>query len=100
MQQVDLTVTVDRPLPAAQARILDIIDPRLSDLGYARRDKAAAVEYRPRFNGLVVIWLSRRLRNEHVTFTFDEQGPATEVRASGRLRDRARAEVTEALGGD
>jgi hypothetical protein len=100
MQPVDLKVTIDRPLPAAQARILDIIDPRLRALGYACRDKAAAVEYRPRFTGLVIIWLSRRLRNEHVTFTFGEQGPATEVRASGRLRDRARAEVTEALGGD
>jgi hypothetical protein len=34
-----------------------------------------------------------------VAFTFAEQGPVTDVRAAGRLRDRAQAEVTEALGG-
>jgi hypothetical protein len=100
MQPVDLTVTVDRPMPGAQARILNVIDPRLRALGYAPRSKATTVQYRPRFTGLVITWLNRRLRNEHVAFTFDEQGPVTEVRASGRLRDRARTEVTEALGGD
>ncbi len=34
-----------------------------------------------------------------MTFTFAEQGPVTEVRVAGQLRDRAHAEVTEALGG-
>jgi hypothetical protein len=32
-------------------------------------------------------------------FAFEQRGPVTEVRVTGKLRSRARAEVTEALGG-
>jgi hypothetical protein len=35
-----------------------------------------------------------------LTMTVAEQGPVTQVRAAGKLRDRAHAEVTEAFGGD
>ena len=55
--------------------------------------------YRPKFIGLPLVWLVRRLQNEHVAFTFTEHGPVTDVRAAGRLRGRAHTEVTEALGG-
>ncbi len=57
------------------------------------------MEYRPKFVGLVALWLIRRAMHEGVTFIFDPHGTATEVRAAGRLRDRAHAELTEALGG-
>ena len=45
------------------------------------------------------VWLVRRLQNEHVAFAFEQRGQVTDVRATGKLRDRAHAEVTEALGG-
>ena len=99
MQDIDLTVTVDQPMPQAQERILDRVDHRLRGVGLTRRVTPRGVEYRPKFIGLVAIWLIRRLRHESVTFTFDAHGVATEVRAAGRLRDRAHAELTEALGG-
>jgi hypothetical protein len=40
------------------------------------------------------------MQHEGVMFTFDARGPVTDVRAAGRLRDRAHAELTEALGGN
>ena len=43
--------------------------------------------------------LDRRAMDEGVTFTFDPHGRATEVRVAGKLRDRAHAALTEALGG-
>ena len=99
MQDIDLTVTVDQPMPQAQERILDRVDHRLRGAGLTQRITPGGVDYQPKFIGLVVIWLVRRLRHEHVTFTFDARGRTTEVRAAGRLRDRAHTELTDALGG-
>jgi hypothetical protein len=99
MQNIDLTVTVDQPMPQAQDRIVDRVDHRLRGVGLTQRVTPAGVEYRPKFVGLVALWLVRRAMHEGVTFTFDPHGAATEVRAAGRLRDRAHAELTEALGG-
>jgi hypothetical protein len=36
--------------------------------------------------------------DEHVTIAFEQQGSSTEVRVTGKLRDRAYAEVNEAFG--
>ncbi len=100
MHDIDLTVSVDQPMPDAQDRILDRVDHRLRGAGYTRRAVPGGVDYRPKFIGLVLVWLVRRWRHEGVTFTFDPRGRSTEVRAAGRLRDRAHAELTEALGGN
>jgi hypothetical protein len=100
MNQIDLTMTVDGPVPKAQSLILDRVGPRLRAVGLTGRQLDGAVVYRPKFVGLPAVWLVRRLQGEGVTFTFTEQGRATQVRATGKLRDRAHAEVTEALGGD
>ena len=99
MQHIDLTVTVDQPMPQARDGILDRVDHRLRAAGLTRKAAPDGVDYRPKFVGLVLVWLVRRLQHEHVTFTFDTRGPATDVRAAGLLRDRAHAELTEALGG-
>jgi hypothetical protein len=99
MQDINLTVTVDQPMPQARDRILDRVDHRLRATGLTRRAAPGEVDYRPKFVGLVLVWLIRRLQHEGVTFTFDARGPVTDVRAAGRLRDRAHAELTEALGG-
>jgi hypothetical protein len=99
MQDIDLTVTVDQPMPDAQDRILDRVDDRLRAVGYTRRAAPGGVDYRPKFVGLVFVWLVRRAMHEGVTFTFDPHGRATEVRVAGKLRDRAHTELTEALGG-
>ena len=99
MQDIDLTVTVDQPMPDAQDRILDRVDHRLRGVGLTQRVTPGGVEYRPKFVGLVLVWLVRRALHEGVTFTFDPRGPATEVRVAGKLRDRAHTELTEALGG-
>lgn len=98
MQSIDIAMTIDQPIPEAQAQILATVDPRLRAVGYAQHPKGNAVEYRPKFVGLVFVWLIRRLRNDHVTFTFEQRASTTEVRATGRLRDRAHAELTDALG--
>ncbi|MGH3405917.1 MAG: hypothetical protein ACRDRJ_25980 [Streptosporangiaceae bacterium] len=100
MKDIDLTVTVDQPMPQAQNRILDRVDQRLRGVGLTQRVTPGGLEYRPKFIGLVFVWLVRRLQHEGVTFTFDARGRATEVRAAGRLRNRAYAELTEALGGN
>ena len=97
MKTVNMDVTVDAPMPEAQGRILDRVDHRLRSVGFTGRPLDGALVYRPKFIGLPLVWLVRRLQNEHVAFTFTEQGLVTDVRAAGRLRDRA--EVTEALGG-
>ena len=73
MHDIDLTVTVDQPMPQAQDQILDRVDHRLRGVGLAM--------------------------HEGVTFTFDPHGRATEVRVTGKLRDRAHTELAEALGG-
>lgn len=56
------------------------------------------MEYRPKFVGLVFVWLIHRLRNDHVTINFEQHGSSTDLRATGRLRDRAHTELTDALG--
>jgi hypothetical protein len=99
MQDINLTVTVDQPMPDAQDRILDRVDHRLRGASLTKHVTPGGVEYRPKFIGLIFVWLVRRLQHEGVTFTFDAHGPATEVRVAGKLRDRAHTELTEALGG-
>ena len=56
------------------------------------------ITYRPKFIGLVFVWLYRRVADEHVTLSFQQQGSSTEIRVTGKLRDRAYAEVNEAFG--
>jgi hypothetical protein len=99
MESLDLNVTVDRPMPDAQTQILDSVDFRLRSAGFTGHPRENGVDYRPKFFGLVVVWLIRRLQDEHVLFAFEQHGQVTEVRVTGKLRDRAHAEVTEALGG-
>ena len=99
MQDIDLTVTVDQPMPDAQDQILDRVDSRLRGVGLTQRATPGGVQYRPKFVGLVLVWLIRRAMHEGVTFTFDPHGRATEVRVAGKLRSRAHTELTEALGG-
>ena len=99
MQDIDLTVTVDQPMPQAQDRILDRVDHRLRGVGLAQHVTPGRVQYQPKFIGLVLLWWIRRAMHEGVTFTFDPHGRATEVRVAGKLRGRAHTELTEALGG-
>jgi hypothetical protein len=99
MHDINLTVTVDQPMPAAQDRILDRVDHRLRGAGLTQHVTRAGVAYQPKFIGLVFVWLARRAMHEGVTFTFDPRGRSTEVRVAGKLRDRAHTELTEALGG-
>jgi hypothetical protein len=99
MESLDLTVMVDQPMPDAQAQILGTVDSRMRSVGFAGRPQDNGVNYRPKFIGLVFVWLIRRLQGEHVMFAFEQRGPVTEVRVTGKLRSRARTEVTEALGG-
>jgi hypothetical protein len=98
MESLDLTVTLDRPMPAAQMQLLDGIDARMQSVGFTGHSHGNGVSYRPKFIGLVVVWLVRRLQDEHVLFAFEQRGQLTEVRVTGKLRNRARTEVTEALG--
>jgi hypothetical protein len=100
MKPIDLAVTIERPIPQAQAQFADRVDRPLRSSGLAPRRTADSMQYRPRFTGLVIVWTVRRLQGEHVTFTFKEIGSITQVRATGRLRDRAHAKLTEALSGD
>jgi hypothetical protein len=97
MKSIDLTITIDRPLPEAQTQVLAAIDPVMRARSLRQLPKGNTVEYRPKFVGLVVIWLTRRLGNEHVTFTFEQRGSTTELRATGRLHNRAHTELTDAL---
>ena len=99
MYDIDLTVTVDQPMPQAQGQILDRVDHRLRGVGLTQHVTPGRVQYQPKFIGLPLLWLIRRWQHEGVTFTFDPRGRSTEVRAAGRLRDRAHTELTEALGG-
>jgi hypothetical protein len=99
MHDIDLTVTVDQPMPQAQDQILDRVDHRLRGVGLAQHVTPGGVQYQPKFIGLVLLWWIRRAMHEGVTFTFDPHGRATEVRVAGKLRDRAHTELTEALGG-
>jgi hypothetical protein len=98
MQAVDLTLTVDRPMPGAGTKILDTFEPRMRAVGFTTNGQGDVITYRPKFIGLFFVWLYRRLADEHVTLAFEQQGPSTEVRVTGKLRDRAYAEVNEAFG--
>ena len=98
MQAVDLTLTVDRPMPGAGTQILDAFEPRMRSVGFAANGQGDVITYRPRFIGLVFVWVYRRLADEHVTLAFEERGSSTEVRVTGKLRDRAYAEVNEEFG--
>jgi len=100
MNQIDLTMTVHGPALEAERLVRDQVGPRLDGAGLTSRQRNGAVEYRPKFAVPAVVWLIRRLQGEGVTFTFTEQGPVTHVLVHGKLRDRAHAEVTDALGGD
>jgi hypothetical protein len=100
MQEIDLRLTVDRPMPGAGTKILDTFEPRMRSVGFNPSTQGDATTYRPKFMGLVFVWLFRRLSDEHVTLSFEQQGHATEVRVTGKLRSRAYAEVTEEFGVD
>ncbi len=98
MQAVDLTLTVGRPMPGAGTQVLDTFEPRMRSVGFTTNGQGDVITYRPKFIGLFFVWLYRRLADEHVTLAFEQQGPSTEVRVTGKLRDRAYAEVNEAFG--
>lgn len=98
MQAVDLTVSVDRPMPAAGTHILDTLEPRMRSVGFTASGQGDVTTYRPKFVGLVFVWLYRRLSDEHVTLSFEQRGSGTEVRVTGKLRDRAYAEVNDEFG--
>jgi hypothetical protein len=100
MNQIDLTMTVHGPALEAERLVRDRIGPRLDGAGLTGRQRDGTVEYRPKFAVPAVVWLVRRLQGEGVTFTFTEQGTVTHVLVRGKLRNRARAEVTDALGGE
>jgi len=97
MQAIDLTLTVGRPMPGAGTQILDTFEPRMRSVGFTTNGQGDVITYRPKFIGLVFVWLYRRLADEHVTLAFEQQGSSTEVRVTGKLRDRAYAEVNEAF---
>jgi hypothetical protein len=99
MQPVNLEVTIERPMAGAQAQLLDSIEPRMRSVHFSRRAFGDTVTYRPKFMGLSKIWVICHLSNQHVTFVFEQEGPTTQVRVTGRLRPRVHAEVTDALGG-
>ena len=98
MQAVDLMLTVDRPMPGAGSQILDTFEPRMRSVGFTANGQGDVITYRPKFFGLVFVWLYRRLADEHVTLAFNSHGQSTEVRVTGKLRDRAYAEVNEEFG--
>lgn len=98
MQAVDLTLTVDRAMSGAGMQILDTFEPRMRSVGFTTNGQEDVITYRPRFIGLVFVWLYRRLADEHVTLAFSERGSSTEVRVTGKLRDRAYAGVNEEFG--
>lgn len=99
MKPIDLTMTMDGSEPEVRGRLHDRVDQRLRSASLTGREKDGTLDYRPRFVGLPLLWVIRRLTDEHVTFTFTQQGAVTEVRATGKLRGRGHAEVTEAFGG-
>jgi hypothetical protein len=98
MQAIDFTVTVDRPMPGAGTRILDTFEPRMRSVNFKTDGQGDVITYRPKFIGLIFVWLYRRLSGEHVTLAFKQQGSSTQVRVTGKLRDRAYAEVNEEFG--
>jgi hypothetical protein len=98
MQAVDLTLTVDRPMPGAGTQILDTFEPRMRSVGFTANGQGDVITYRPKFIGLIFVWLYRRMSGEHVTLAFEDHGQRTEVRVTGKLRDRAYAEVNEEFG--
>jgi len=98
MQAIDLTLTVERPMPGAGTQILDTFEPRMRSVGFTTKGQGDVITYRPKFVGLVFVWLYRRIADEHVTLSFRQQGSSTEVRVTGKLRDRAYTEVNEEFG--
>jgi hypothetical protein len=86
-------------MPAAGTQILDAFEPRMRSVGFGGSAAGDVMTYRPKFIGLVFVWLFRRLSDEHVTLTFVQKGSVTVVRVTGKLRDRAYAEVNEEFGG-
>jgi hypothetical protein len=98
MQEIDLRLIVDRPMPGAGTQILDTFEPRMRSVGFNASAQGDATTYRPKFVGLVFVWLFRRLSDEHVTLGFEQQGQGTEVRVTGKLRCRAYAEVSQEFG--
>ena len=71
----------------------------MRSVGFTATGQGDVTTYRPKFVGLVFVWLYlRALADEHVTLTFEQQGSSTEVRVTGKLRDRAYAEVTKEFG--
>jgi hypothetical protein len=59
MKAIDFAVTINGPAAAAQERILDSVDHRLRSVGYARREKTEALEYRPKFAVPAAVWAIR-----------------------------------------
>ncbi|HEX4092649.1 MAG TPA: hypothetical protein VHZ33_28345 [Trebonia sp.] len=98
MHEIDLKVTVERPMPGAGIQILDTFEPRMRSVGFNPSSDGDTTTYRPKFVGLFFVWLYRRLADEHVTLAFEQQGQVTEVRVTGKVRDRAYAEVSEEFG--
>jgi hypothetical protein len=85
---------------AAWAGWFESLGDRLADRGnpvFESAELGTRGETVFRLNSAVAV---RRLQKERVTFTFEEQGQVTEMRVTGRLRDRAHTELTEALGAD
>jgi hypothetical protein len=97
MQSIALSLTVDRPIREAQDQVLGQVGPLLRT-GYTARRAGKSVEYRPKFVGLPLFWVVRRIQGDRVTFTFEPRDSATEVRVVGRLRIRRHAELAEAHG--
>jgi len=98
MQNIDLRLTVDRPMPGAGTQIMDAFDPRMRSIGFNPSSHGDVTTYRPRFVGLVFVWLYRRLSDEHLKLAFEQHGQTTEVRVTGKVRSRAHAEVSEEFG--
>jgi len=97
MKSIDLTMTIDLPLPRARNRTVEWVDNLMRASGYTRHDRSDAVEYQPRFVGLPAVWAIRHLIGEHLTLTFVPQGSATHVHADGRIRNGAYEDLISVL---
>ena len=73
-------------MPDAQTQILDSVDSRLRSAGFTGHRQDNGLNYRPKFIGLVIVWLVRRLQDEHVMFAFEQRGRVTEVRVTEATR--------------
>jgi hypothetical protein len=98
MESLDLTVTIDRPMPDAQTQLLSDLDSRLRSVGFTGHPHDNGVNYRPKFIGPVFVWLARRLSGEHVMFAFEQHGQVTEVRVTeARVAHRRPSRPTPAV---